>query len=328
VTLTVGPPNRLPNEGDDGLFTESWFPVCLSSEVSAGRVIGRDFLDGRVAVFREAGGAAHVLSSYCPHLGADLACGSVVGANLRCAFHHWEFSGRGECVRTAVGDPAPGAARLFEFPVRERWGIVFAFNGLKASWELPDFEFPDDELYVTTQVFPEIACDPWVICCNTSDVQHLKVLHKIRMAEGSPKRATYSSSSMGYHFEGWHPNGDPLDWHVSIHGTSLFFQQGTFNGVWLGVTTPLGMPRPGRTHVYAVIAVRLDDKSPEALAKAQVIAEMFRKIENNILFEDIAILQRIRFRPGTLTKSDRALAEFLDYLRAYPRSHHSADFIR
>ncbi|MCG8612098.1 MAG: Rieske (2Fe-2S) protein, partial [Pseudomonadales bacterium] len=44
--------NPMPKEGDDGLFSQSWFPVCLSSEVDKGQIRGENFLDGRIIVCR------------------------------------------------------------------------------------------------------------------------------------------------------------------------------------------------------------------------------------------------------------------------------------
>src|SRR5215813_6714502 len=80
---------RVPAEGDDGLFTQSWFPICLASDVGRGQIVGADFLGGRVVVFRTAAGTVRVLSAYCPHLGADLAAGDVYEDTIRCPFHHW-----------------------------------------------------------------------------------------------------------------------------------------------------------------------------------------------------------------------------------------------
>jgi len=317
----------LPAEGDNGVFSESWFPVCLSKDVKAGQAIGRDFLGGRIVIYRGENGQPHVLSAYCAHLGADLSCGDVMGNNIRCAFHHWQFDGDGRCVHTAVGDPAPKAARMFRFPVRERWGIIFAFNGTEATWELPDFVYPDDEIYVTVETFPDIPCDPWVICCNTPDVQHIKVLHKIQLDETGPADITYTDHSMTYNFKGKHPNGDPVDWCVRIHGTSIYSQQGMFGDDWMGVVAPMGLPRPGCTQTYMAVATRITENTPEGRARAKEKAEYYRQFETRVLFEDAPILQRMRYRPGTLTKNDAQLARFYEYLRAFPRSHHSADFI-
>jgi phenylpropionate dioxygenase-like ring-hydroxylating dioxygenase large terminal subunit len=80
---------HLPREGEDGLFNQSWFPICLSADVAAGTVKGAEFLDGRVVVFRGEDGVANVPTAFCPHLGTDLRSGAVIGSELRCAFHHW-----------------------------------------------------------------------------------------------------------------------------------------------------------------------------------------------------------------------------------------------
>jgi hypothetical protein len=79
------PRSRKPmlKEGEDGLFTQSWFVVCPSRDLKPGQVIGRGFLDGRVAIYRGENNKAQVLSAYCPHLGADVSNGFVVGNHLQ-----------------------------------------------------------------------------------------------------------------------------------------------------------------------------------------------------------------------------------------------------
>ena len=44
--------NPVPAEGADGLFTQSWFPMAWTSDVPKGKVIGKDFLDGRIIMWR------------------------------------------------------------------------------------------------------------------------------------------------------------------------------------------------------------------------------------------------------------------------------------
>lgn len=74
-------------EREDSLFSQSWFPVCLTTEVPVGTIIGRDFLDGRVIVYRGQDGVARIQSAYCPHLGADLWVGKLVEDRVHCTFH-------------------------------------------------------------------------------------------------------------------------------------------------------------------------------------------------------------------------------------------------
>src|SRR3546814_16737742 len=73
----------VPFEGEGGVFTQSWFPICLSSAATSHFVRGFDFLDGRVIVFRDEHGLAHVTSAYCPHLGADLAEGDMIEGQVQ-----------------------------------------------------------------------------------------------------------------------------------------------------------------------------------------------------------------------------------------------------
>lgn len=326
-SATASPVRRLlPPEGEEGKFSETWFPVCLSADVRPGQVIGRDFLDGRVVIYRTDDGKAHVQSAYCPHLGTDLSCGELIDDRLRCPFHHWQFDSTGTCVRTGVQDPAPKAARLYDFPVHERWGIVFAFNGTNPPWEPPGFCYPDEELSIVLRVFPMIGCDPWVICANTPDIQHIRALHNVEVQD--PSEIVFTDHSMSYDFHGRHPSGASLDWKVGIHGTNIFFQQGETGGTWAGVVAPMGLPRPGQCEIYMVVATRITDRSPEGLAAARAQTEALMALESQIVFEDMPILQKIRYRQGCLTRSDAALAKFLDHVRRFPRSHPSSEFIR
>ena len=50
-------------------------------------------------------------------------------------------------------------------------------------------------------------------------------------------------------------------------------------------------------------------------------------LEVAIATEDLPILERARFKPGIMAKSDRSLTRFFRYLREYPRAHPSKEFI-
>lgn len=315
----------VPAEGEGGLFSESWFPICLSRELTPGKIVGVDFLGGRVIATRGDDGAARVMSAYCAHLGADLSVGEIVGDTVRCAFHHWTYNFDGVCVATKVGDPPPPAACLFKFPVCEKLGIVYAYNGETPRFEVPGFPYPESELAMTTSVFPDaMPCDPWVVSCNTPDIQHIKALHNVTFDNDPADDVRWTDHSMLYDFNGKHANGEPIEYTVGIYGTNIFYQSATINGRWFGAMTPFGLPRPGETRVFAIIAARKADGGETSTA--DFLREV-TELEMRVVSEDIPVISTIHFRPGTLTRSDRTLAKFLDYLRAYPRCHPSADFI-
>ena len=320
----LGPP--IPAEGANGVFSETWFPVCLSREIPAGKIVGVDFLGGRVIAYRGATGIARVMSAYCAHLGADLSVGDVQGESVRCAFHHWKYNADGICESTKVGDAPPPGACLFAFPTCERYGVVFAYNGERPSFAVPNFPYPDSELAINTSMLPEVTpTDPWVLSCNTPDMQHIKALHNINFDGEDPHdRVEWTDHSMLYDFKGRHAQGQPIEYRVGIYGTNIFYQSGTIDGRWFGAMTPFGLPRPGQTRVFAIIAARKadgDERSTAAFLKAVTELEM------QVVREDLPVVNSIHFRPGTLTRSDRTLARFFQYLRDYPRCHPSAEFI-
>src|SRR5262249_35860627 len=139
-----GPP--VPGEGVGDVFTQSWFPICLSADLRPGGLLGVDFLDGRVIAFRGADGHAQVLSAYCVHLGGDLPVGGAVVNRGRCAYHEWEYDASGKCAATGCGDNVPPQARVFRFPTEEKHGIVWAFNGEQSVFAIPDHGFAQNEL--------------------------------------------------------------------------------------------------------------------------------------------------------------------------------------
>ncbi|MGH9033930.1 MAG: Rieske 2Fe-2S domain-containing protein, partial [Acidimicrobiia bacterium] len=81
MTVTERPTSRrgrgFEPQGPDG-YHIGWYPVCLAEELEGGRLVGSDFLSGRVVAFRGPDGAPAVMSAYCRHLGADLAAGELV----------------------------------------------------------------------------------------------------------------------------------------------------------------------------------------------------------------------------------------------------------
>jgi phenylpropionate dioxygenase-like ring-hydroxylating dioxygenase large terminal subunit len=316
----------LPREGDNGLFSESWFPICLSRDLPPGKILGIDFLDGRVVAFRGLSGEVRVMSAYCAHVGADLSVGDIQGDEIRCAFHHWRYNANGVCVATKVGDPPPPAACLFKFPSCERYGIVFAYNGETPRFEVPSFPFPDSDLMLATSAIPDLVpTDPWVLSCNTPDMQHIKALHGVTFEVEDPHDdVEWTDHSMLYDFKGRHANGEPIDYRIGIYGNNIYYQSGTIEGRWFGMLTPFSLPRPGHTQVFAVFAARKSDSDDAATA---AFLRAVTELEMKVVGEDIPIVNTIHFRPGTLTRSDRTLARFFQYLREYPRCHPSADFI-
>lgn len=314
-------------EGAGGLFSQSWFPVCQSVDIEQGQLKGFDFLDGRVIVVRDAQGKAQVLSAYCRHLGADLSGGEMIDGAVRCPFHYWRYGPDGRCIQTGSGDPIPPTAKLFQFPTVERFGFVFAFNGPEPLFDIPAFPKDPATLRWKTGVYEHLMhVDPWVICCNTPDMQHISAVHGIKFDAGEPHdQLQWTDHSMLYRLIGTHRGGQRIDFRVGIFGTTIYYQEGEIDGRWFGFMAPMGLLRPGLSTLYLAVAIEDDPSDPVG---SQAYLDNLYALEAHVASEDLPIVERAHFRAGTLTKSDRSLARFLQYVKDYPRAHPSAKWIR
>ncbi len=320
----------IPAEGENGNYTQAWYAVAISDDVKPGQVIGSEFLGGRIAIYRTESGEPRVVSAYCPHMGARLDRGQVVGDTVQCPFHKFEFDGNGQCIRTGINTPPPPTARLFTFPVIERYGMIWAFNGEQPHWDLPNLAFPDEDLHFHIKLYAEVPADPHVICCNTPDYHHYRTVHGLEWSHPDPdpvKDFRWTDHSFQFDLDGYHWNKRPMKFTFGIYSTSLYFQQGTLGDKWYGFIAPFTVIRPNTTLTYFIIATHKGDKSPEAIAAAEVWAKEVMDLEFEFVNQDLPILDGIHFRQGTLTARDRPLVMYLDMVRRQPRGNPARDFI-
>jgi phenylpropionate dioxygenase-like ring-hydroxylating dioxygenase large terminal subunit len=124
------------------VFINNWYVAAGSDELKDGqplfvRMLGCDFV-----LFRDSGGQIHCLSDVCCHRGASLAKGKINGDCIACPYHGWEFNPAGQCTKIpALGADAkiPKRARIDSYPVREKFGWIWAFLGDAPESERPPF---------------------------------------------------------------------------------------------------------------------------------------------------------------------------------------------
>jgi len=317
----------LPPQGEGG-YDACWYPVARSDEVAAGHVLGRDFLDGRVVVFRGASGRPAVTSAYCRHLGADLAVGQVVGDQLRCAFHHWCYDEGGACIDIPSGDAIPSGTRLFRFPTAERLGLIWAYNGTRADAELPGFATDEGRLTWRVADARPHPVDPWTLLTNSVDFQHLRVVHGLEV-EVDFGAVEFGDRGVTYDVTFKDPQLGTFEQRVRVFGSNVIALSGTMMGAPL-LTMFAGVPQPDRsTRGWVVTATHRvkPDGQPGGPGPDQLL-EMGEKFFLGLIEEDTPIMNTIRFRADTLVPADRILGRFIEYLRAFPRAHPSREFIR
>lgn len=304
------------------LYEQNWYAVAKSSEVSTGKAIGTDYLDGRVVVWRGEDGSPHVMSAWCAHLGADLSVGDVVGGEIRCAFHHWHYGADGVCSKIPSGDAIPPRARVTALPTVERWGLIWAFNGTEPLYPSPEFpDFVERELRYRVVPVTEFPLEHWVVLTNSVDFQHLRVLHGLKITF-DPNDVRIVDHGLEYEAQFESPEFGAFDQKIRVFGTNTICLRGTMGGQKM-LTMYTGTPRPnGYTRGWVVSAApRPPEETPEAIEFCDQQVAMTEAFFVGLIEQDTPVMSSIRFREGALVPADRALARFLKYVRSYPKAN-------
>jgi phenylpropionate dioxygenase-like ring-hydroxylating dioxygenase large terminal subunit len=158
-----------------------WQPVARVGDLAEGprRAV---LLGEPLAVFLGEGGAPAVVADRCPHRGASLSMGSVVGEAIQCPYHGWEWDGRGgHCTRVpSVADQRqiPPEARVASYPVREQWGLVWTALEEPLS-EPPSLPYFEGEGWNWGHGAPfELPVDLGLMIENFRDVAHFAFVHQ------------------------------------------------------------------------------------------------------------------------------------------------------
>ena len=171
------------------MIRNQWYVVLSSRQVKPGAPVGVTRLGEKLVFWRDQSGRVHALQDDCPHRGAALSGGKVVGDQIQCPFHGFEFNPDGRCTYLpAIGrdEPVPKQFLAHGYPTYEAHGLIFMFWGSPPSDPgLPSFFDNLDNSFT----FGE-AIDPWQIHYsrvieNQLDVAHLPFIHRTTIGRGN-----------------------------------------------------------------------------------------------------------------------------------------------
>ena len=108
-------------------YPRGWFRLAFSDELKVGQVLSVPAFGTKVALYRGQDGTARALKKQCPHLGADLSIGKVVGNRLQCRFHGWEFEGNGSCAKIPRVSVIPQKAQCGSYPLIEQDNHIYVW---------------------------------------------------------------------------------------------------------------------------------------------------------------------------------------------------------
>jgi len=197
-----------------------WYPICPSGFIRENPVslhrLGRKFV-----LWRDTEGVLHALEDRCPHRGAPLSQGVVLGDRLSCPYHGVEVRHDGVVTRVpgSPGCKLEGSQATRHFHVQERAGAVFLYNSKESVDVPPPLVLPeqltDDAEYANFLCYTEWKGDYRYVLDNVMDPMHGTYLHKQShsMAEGeSTAKFGIRVTDTGFVFEKEGQRNVNFDW--------------------------------------------------------------------------------------------------------------------
>ena len=215
IPIVADPVDALLRDGLKNL----WYPICPSHFVGE-RAISLRRLGKKIALWRDAAGTLHALEDHCPHRGAPLSQGVVLGDRLACPYHGVEVRCDGTVTKVpgSPGCKLEGSRAALALHVREAHGAVFLYNSDVNLDAPPPFTMPEElesPEYSNFLCYVEWKGDYRYALDNVMDPMHGTFLHKQShsMAEGDSK-ATFQirTTDNGFVFEKQGQRGVNFDW--------------------------------------------------------------------------------------------------------------------
>lgn len=301
----------------------SWYLFGEGRELSRGPV-SRRILGRQLAAFRTASGRLVVMDGQCAHLGADLGLGDVIGETIRCPFHHWSYGCDGICVSIPGQSQIPPFARLRIYPVVERHGYVFFFNGREPLFPLPFFLNEDPSEYAAAKVFRYVADCTWYMnSAHAFDRQHFAAVHDrellappvIDCPAPYARRNSYPAKVVGDTvFDSILKvgAGSTVKTTLTIWGGTFAVITADFERVRSGFLMAMEPLEDGRTLCHGIVCVRASFLAPLQL-------RLRRLFTYNYLKEEARRLRSTRYNPGSLGQSDQDMIDFFHWVASLPQ---------
>ena len=319
-------PASVPSRDRFPACPASWYLFCASAELRD-RPLSKRMIGKQLVAFRTASGAVAVLDGHCSHLNADLGCGRVVGDSIQCPFHHWRYGSDGVCVQIPGAREIPAFARQRSYPVEERHGLVFVFNGSKPLFPLPFISGKNPADFVAGRPFRYVADCTWYMnAAHAFDTQHFAAVHD-RKLTGPPQIDCPA------------PFARRNSYHAEVVGQTIFDR---LLRVFAGRTVHITLTICGGT--FAVITgdfprvpsaflmsmLPLDDG--QTLCEGIVMTRRNRMpLSDNLslwvrrlfthgyLADEARRLRGTRYNPATLTSLDRDMTDFFRWVASLPQ---------
>ena len=110
------------------LIRNEWYVAAWGHEVGRS-LLARKILGEDVVLYRTVAGKPAALLDRCAHRFAPLSMGTLKGDSVECGYHGMAYDCSGACVHVPGQSRIPPEARVRNFPVLEKFGLVWIWTG-------------------------------------------------------------------------------------------------------------------------------------------------------------------------------------------------------
>ncbi|MGE0773918.1 MAG: Rieske 2Fe-2S domain-containing protein [Sphingomonadaceae bacterium] len=136
-------------------YARGWHVLGLSETFRDGKPHEIEIFGSKLVVFAGEDGKITILDGYCPHMGASLGQGEIIGNNVSCPFHGWQWGSDGRCAKIPFSPRIPPRAKIKSWPVMEASGQLFVYHDPENNPPPPEIAIPSIEPYDRGE------CTPW-----------------------------------------------------------------------------------------------------------------------------------------------------------------------
>lgn len=328
------------------VLTLGWYPVAPSNALIRRKTLSWKLGRQRLVVYRGADGIVRAMDAFCPHMGADLATGTVIANELQCYFHRWTFNGEGEL--TNIPCRKQGAMPKIKneaYPVEEKYGWLWVYSGPVAPYPVPVPPGLEGEDVVAKKLGQAtLFAHHHVLMVNGIDVQHFASVHNLDIDFQLTTREHHA------HVFDWDMSGElPSDdrgWRVRLARKLVGPRVGYIARFAGGSIVTLTYNPEGTTFNLFGFKLRVPPLHifwgctplESGVSKVDVFCVfkkrtgVFGRLANALLFlttlvllvvlrdDDVQAFPGMRFNPGYLLPIDGSVAKLIQRLNALPVS--------
>lgn len=309
-------------------YPASWYLFCESAQL-AHKPFSRRILGRPLVAFRKASGQVSVMDAHCAHLGADLGCGTIVGETIQCPFHHWRYGADGVCTSIPHMAKIPAFARLQTYPVTERHGLVFFFNGPEPLFPLPFLLHEDPSEFAASTLFRYVAdCNWYMNSAHAFDTQHFAAVHDRRLLAPPrvdcphpfARRNSYRAEVIGQTIFDRILRvvaGRTVSITLTIWGGNLAVITGDFARVRSMFLMAMEPMENGQTLCQGMVFARRGGSLFNAFTPVNLLIR--RLFTFGYLADEARLLRGTQYRPDHLGSNDQDMIEFFQWAASLPQ---------